>query len=199
MRAWIVLVVVLVAARAQAQDPDEPDPDDEPVKKARGSEVTFAFAGGALVPQGSMEEQTQAGLDVWGRIGWATSSGLGLAVHLEYAPLRRDLEGAPRNEVVDAHLFAATAGPRFQIGRNLVRVWVAGSAGVVVERVATTIASAPTVVEVESSLGVSGGGGLDLNLFGSGGLTLAGAYTQGISTGASQKYVSLNAGVMFVY
>jgi hypothetical protein len=214
MRATIavpaVWAAILAAAPASAQQPpakteaqplDPPldpalEPEDEPVRK-RGNEVTISFAGGALVPRGDMEQQTEAGLDVWGRVGWITPSGLGLVLHLEYAPLRRDVE-AP-DDVVEAHLFAATAGPRFTIGRDLIRVWLAGSAGVVIERVTTTTADLPSVVEVDTELGVSGGGGLDLCFFGAGGVTFAGAYTQAVSSGAIQRYVSLNAGVVFVY
>ena len=196
MRATIVALAALLAATPALAQEEPLDPDEEPVRK-RGSELTVAFAGGALVPRGEMEEQTEAGLDVWGRVGWITPSGLGLVVHLEYAPLRRDVETP--DEVIEAHLFAATAGPRFTIGRDLIRVWLAGSAGVVVERVTTTSPDVPSVVEVDTELGVSGGGGLDFCFFGSGGLTLAGAYTQAVSSGASQRYVSLNAGVVFVY
>jgi len=207
MSAVVAAVVVAVGAAApafaqeiQPKPSEEPlDPEEEPVRKQRGSELTVAFAGGALVPRGEMEQQTEAGLDVWGRVGWVTPSGLGLVVHLEYAPLRRGPEEGQPDEVVEAHLFAATAGPRFTIGRDIIRVWLSGSAGVVVERISTTTADLPPVVEVDSALGVSGGGGLDLCFFDAGGLTLAGAYTQGISSGASQKYVSLNAGVVFVY
>jgi hypothetical protein len=189
---------------APPTDPDA-DGDDaadaakmEPEEIAPHAQFTFAFAGGALFPQGSMMRETQPGLDVWGRVGWITPSGLGLVMHVEYAPLRRSAESAA-DEVVDAHLFAATAGPRFTLGRHLVRVWLAGGAGIVVERVHTTQADQSSVVAVESALGVSGGGGLDLCFFGSGGITLAGAYTRGLTSGAEQDYVSVNAGLVFVY
>jgi hypothetical protein len=208
----LFLVGTGVAATAAAQKPapkpappSDPDADGddagklEPEEVAPHAQFTFAFAGGALFPQGSMTRETQPGLDVWGRVGWTTPSGLGLVMHLEYAPLRRSNESAATDEVVDAHLFAATAGPRYTLGRHLVRVWLAGGAGIVVERVQTTQADQSSVVAVESALGVSGGGGLDLCFLGSGGITLAGAYTRGLSSGAEQDYVSVNAGLVFVY
>jgi hypothetical protein len=132
-------------------------------------------------------------------VGWITPSGLGLVMHLEYAPLRRSAESVGPDEVVDAHLFAATAGPRFTLGRRLLRAWLAGGAGIVVERVETTSADASSVVQVDSVLGVSGGGGVDLYFLGSGGVTVAGAYTRGLSSGAEQQYLSVNAGLVFVY
>ena len=40
---------------------------------------------------------------------------------------------------------------------------------------------------------------MDVYFLGSGGVTLAGAYTRGMSKGAEQQYVSVNAGLVFVY
>jgi hypothetical protein len=194
MRSAWLLGIVLLGGGARAQQPE-----DETEVKERRSELTVAFSGGALVPQGEMGVETNPGLDVVGRVGWLTPSGIGLVMNLEYAPLRRDPGTVADDEVVDAHLFAATAGPRFTLGRDIFRVWLAGGAGVVVERTSTTGSDMSSQVEVESALGVSGGGGLDFCFFGSGGITVAGAYTRGLSSGAEQEYVSVNAGLVFVY
>jgi hypothetical protein len=177
------------------------DPEATPEGEANPprSQFTLAFAGGALVPQGAMGAQTDPGLDVWGRLGWLTPSGLGLVMNVEFAPLRRTPGTTTGDEVVDSQLFAATAGPRFTLGRDVVRVWIAGGAGVVVERTAVTAADLSSEVDVEGVFGVSGGGGLDLCFFGAGGITLAGAYTRGVSGGAETEYVSVNAGLVFVY
>jgi hypothetical protein len=187
------------SARGPAAVGEAPAEGEAEAKPERKSELTVAFSGGALVPQGAMGADNNPGLDVWGRIGWLTPSGLGLVMNVEYAPLRRDPATVPEDEVVDSHLFAATAGPRFTLGREMVRVWIAGGAGVVVERTATTAADLSSQVDVESALGVSGGGGFDFCFFGSGGVTLAGAYTRGLSSGAEQEYLSVNAGLVFVY
>lgn len=201
--AWLLLMLAGLETGGTAARADEPaSSEEEPEAKNEKQpkhELTVAFSGGALVPQGSMGAQTNTGLDVWGRVGWLTPSGIGLVMNVEYAPLRRAPEGGSTDEVVDSHLFAATAGPRFTIGREMLRAWLAGGAGVVVERTATSSPAASSKVEVDSVLGVSGGGGLDICFFGSGGVTVAGAYTKGLSSGAEQQYVSVNAGLVFVY
>lgn len=191
----------VVETKPEPGDGDD-DGDATPAaaeEEAPRSQFTIAFAGGALVPQGAMGGEIEPGLDVWGRVGWITPSGLGVVMHLEYAPLRPAPQTVAPDAVVDAHLFAATAGPRFTLGRHLLRAWLAGGAGVVVQRVQTTSADLSKVTVVDTVLGVSGGGGLDVYFLGSGGVTLAGAYTRGMSSGAEQQYVSVNAGLVFVY
>src|SRR6185503_15574893 len=121
-RLAAALATIFVATGARAADLPAPTPtaegEPEPAPQKKSS-FSLAFAGGALVPTGSMEAENQPGLDVWGRVGWSAPSGIGLVMHLEYAPLRRDPESQPRDEVIDAHLFAATAGPRVTIGRDV--------------------------------------------------------------------------------
>jgi hypothetical protein len=208
MHSWLAALTLLLApAAAIAADPpaDEAEllPGDDPAAEAArdedGAHFMIAFAGGALLPQGAMEADIEPGLDVWGRFGWITPSGIGVVVHVEYAPLRHTPGSPAVDEVIEAHLFSATAGPRFTLGRRTVRLWISGGAGVMVERTSTTASDQPAQSLTESGLGLSGGGGVDLCFFGSGGITLAGAYTRGVTSGAEQEYVSLNAGLVFVY
>jgi hypothetical protein len=160
---------------------------------AEGSHFTVALAGGALVPQGEMAQDTNAGLDVWGRFGWTAANGLGLVMNLEYAPLRRAAAGSPETDAIDSQIFGAHAAPRLTLGHHAVRFWLAPGAGVVVDRTATA-----TAVKVDTAFTLAGQGGFDFFFFENGGLTLAGGYTRALSSATSYEYVSVNAGLMFL-
>jgi hypothetical protein len=157
------LGLLLLAAAARAEEPPQP--------------WSVAFAGGALLPQGAMAIATQVGLEVGARFGWSAPSGLGLQLGVDFAPLRR---------ADDAQLFAGTLGPRFTLGHDVIRVWIAGAGGVVVERAAA----------VSSSFALFGLGGLDLHLFGNGGFTFAGQYARGVSSDATE-YLAVSGGLLF--
>jgi hypothetical protein len=142
---------------------------------------SLAFVGGGMFPQGEMSAATRPGLDVGTRVGWSSKSGIGLQLGLAFAPLRQRVATE-----ADSQLFAGTLGPRFTLGRDVLRVWIAGAGGLVLER-----ASA-----VSSAFTVNGLGGLDLHVFGNGGFTFSGEYVRSVSTGAYQ-YLAVTGGLIF--
>jgi hypothetical protein len=166
-RAALATLAVL-AARAAA-GADEPQP------------WNLAFVGGGVIPEGDMSAHAAPGLDVGARFGWSTPSGLGLQLGLAFAPLR------PRNlSDTSDQLFAGALGPRFTLGHDVVRLWVAGAGGLVVERTNA----------VSSTVTFAGLGGLDLHIFGNGGFTVAGEYTRAL-TSATVEFVAVTGGLMF--
>src|SRR5262249_17766197 len=158
-----LMTLLLLGSAARADEPAQP--------------WSVAFAGGGLFPRGAMAVDTQAGLDVGARVGWSAPFGLGLQLGVDFAPPRRTDDG---------QLFAGTLGPRFTIGRDVVRVWVGGAGGLVVERAAA----------VSSAFTVNGLGGLDLHIFGNGGFTFAGQYARSVSSD-SYEYVAVSGGLLF--
>jgi hypothetical protein len=166
MRLALAALAILAATPAHA---DEPQP------------WSLAFVGGGLIPEGDMSAQTAPGLDVGARFGWSAASGLGVQLGLAFAPLRPRVQSDTSDQ-----LFAGALGPRFTLGHDVVRIWIAGAGGLVVERTAA----------VSSAVTVNGLGGLDLHVFGNGGFTLAGEYARGITSGAVQ-FLALTGGLMF--
>ncbi len=158
--AWLLLCLVPTAAAAE-----------------ESSYFSFAFGGGALVPQGDMKKDVDAGLDVWGRLGWTSTSGLGFVLGFDWAPLRNPTDG-------QTSLLQATAAPRFTIGKDVVRLWISAGGGVLAQKGEPV---RPTV---------NGAGGLDLHVFGSGGFSLIGCYARGI-TQAEVDYFCVSAGLVF--
>src|SRR5262249_54944271 len=118
MRPALLALLLLAAAPARAEE--APPPEHQP--------CSLAFTGGGLSPQGEMGAVTKPGRDVGARVGWGAASGLGLQRGLEFAPLRQKMA------LEDAQLFAGMLGPRVTIGRDVIRVWIAGAGGVIVER-----------------------------------------------------------------
>jgi hypothetical protein len=160
--AWL-LPVLLVTTTAAAEE---------------SSYFSFAFGGGALAPTGNMRKVVNAGLDLWGRLGWTSASGLGLVLGFDLAPLRTPTESQKT-------LSQAMAAPRFTIGGDVVRVWVSAGGGVLLQKGAQ---ATPTL---------NGGGGLDLHVFGLGGFTVHGGYVRGISSPNEVDYFSVSAGLVF--
>ncbi|HKA88279.1 MAG TPA: hypothetical protein VKE22_11455 [Haliangiales bacterium] len=158
--AWLLLCLVPAAAAAE-----------------ESSYFSFAFGGGALVPQGDMKNDVDPGLDVWGRLGWTSTSGLGLVLGFDWAPLRNVNDG-------QTSLLQATAEPRFTLGKDVVRLWISAGGGVLAQKGESP---RPTV---------NGAGGLDLHVFGNGGFSLIGCYARGISH-AEIDYFCVSAGLVF--
>jgi hypothetical protein len=195
-RSALALLFLASVARAD----EDPEANPAPAPPAH-SHFTVAFAGGELFPSSRMQtgpRTTNQGLDVWSRIGWNAANGLGLVMNLEYAPLRHQpTEGLSPDTQIDGHMFAATAAPRFTIGHRTVRVWLSAGGGIVVERVHTeTPGTSLSTTEVGSAFAVHGSGGIDLHLFGSGGLQVAGGYTRSLSD-STYDFFSVNAGLVF--
>jgi hypothetical protein len=160
--AWLLFFIVLLPAAASADE---------------GSYFSFAFGGGALLPTGQMKKVVVGGLDVFGRLGWTSSIGLGLVLGFDWAPLRNaDTSG-------QTSLFQATAAPRFTLGTDVLRVWISAGGGVLVRT-------------GETAFTLNGAGGLDLHVFGSGGFSLLGGYARGVSQ-TDVEYFSLSAGLVF--
>jgi len=155
------------------------------------------FGGGALIPTGELAVETQAGLDVGGRFGWSSSVGLGLVLSLDYAPLR--LKAHAADETSDAHLFYGSVAPRFAFARSFVRVWLSAGAGVIVERTQTqSVVGGNTTSTTDSGVTVGGQGGLDFLFFDSGGLSVSGGYTKGLSAIEKYEYLAFTAGLTFI-
>jgi hypothetical protein len=201
MRACVAALLALgvlggAGGRAHALADDAPAPLLPPPPADTGHGIDVSFGGGALVPNGPMTDSADAGLDVGGRLGWSSHAGLGLVFSLDYAPLRLKTP-AGVDESVDAHLFAGSLAPRLMIGRSLLRVWLAPSAGVLVERTQVQPQSGNATSTVDSGLTVGGQGGLDFLFFESGGLSFAGGYTHGLSSVEKYRYLAFTAGILF--
>ena len=173
--------------------PEPPPPPPPPTP----SGFDIEFGGGALIPTGDLAHDSQPGLDVGGRFGWSSGVGLGLVVSLDYAPLRQKSHAA--GETSDGHLFYGSLEPRFAIARSFVRVWLSAGAGVIVERTQTqSTVGGGTSATTDSGLTVGGQGGLDFLFFDSGGLSVAGGYTKGLSAIDKFEYMAFTAGLTFM-
>lgn len=179
MRTFALLLgaaLTLVPALARAESTRTPS-----------SYFTVQLAGGALVPLGDMRTGSEAGLDVAGLFGWTAESGFGLVAGASYAPLRQ------LGEEGDSHLFSMTAAPRFTLGHGPVRPWVVAGGGLIVERRATAEG-----MRADTVPSVSGSVGLDLRVFGDGGLAVEGSYTRGLRDAERYDFYSLHAGLVIV-
>ena len=194
VRRVVFVLIAVVTGSARADTPEAPGAPPDPPAPTSGFDIEFG--GGAIVPSGSMADVNQAGLDVGARVGWSSKIGLGLVLSVDYAPLRQKAQ--PLDEAIDSHLFSGSLEPRFTLGRNFVRVWFAAGAGVLVERTQTqVISTGVSATTVDSGITLGGQGGLDFLLFDSGGLSLAGAYTRGISSADKFEYLAFTAGLLF--
>jgi len=200
-----IVFSVLVVGTAHAQSPaskappsptaaPEPAPPPPP---STPSGFDVEFGGGALIPTGDLALQSQPGLDVGGRFGWSSGLGLGLVLSLDYAPLRQKTHATA--ETSDAHLFYGSLAPRFAFAKSFVRVWLSAGAGVILERtqIQSTVGGG-TATTTDSGVTVGGQGGLDFLFFDSGGLSLSGGYTKGLSAIEKYEYLAFTAGLTFI-
>jgi hypothetical protein len=195
-RLALTLCGMLCASAAHAAEPAFVEtPPAEPLPVVTSS-FDVAFGGGALVPSGPTADTTSAGLDVEGRLGWSSRLGLGLVLAVDYAPLRQKMHA--EGETKDGHLFAGTLEPRFMLGKRFVRAWLSAGPGVVVTRTEVRDSAGASTVTVESGLTVGGQGGLDFLFFDSGGLSLAGGYTRGVSSVEKVQFLAFTAGLVFM-
>lgn len=200
-----IALFALAAGTAHAQTPPpgpppsptaapEPPP---PAPPPTPSGFDIEFGGGAMIPMGDLALESQAGLDVGGRFGWTSSVGLGLVVSLDYAPLREKTRSV--DEATDAHLFYGSLAPRFAFGRSFVRVWLSAGAGVILERTQTqSVVGGQTTSSTDSGVTVGGQAGLDFLFFDSGGLSVSGGYTKGLSAIEKFQYLAFTAGLTFM-
>lgn len=166
--------------------------DDEEGREPE-SHVTVAFSGGAFLPYGGMKDGYKSGLDVVGRVGWNSANGVGVVASVEYTPVRR--AARPTLEMA-SHMFAAAAAPRYTLGHEVVRVWIAAGGGVVVEY-NTTRTGTVSETRVSTVPTLQGASGMDLHVFQTGGLSVSGAYTRSLFTSSVYDFFSVSAGLVF--
>jgi hypothetical protein len=161
------------------------------------SHFTVGVEGGMLLPQGTMKDSTNTSLDFAGRFGWTGSSGLGLVVNLEYAPL--STPSVPLT-TISSNFGAATAGVRFTIGHKTLRVWFAAGGGMVYDRVHTEITGTAGILSTtntDEKPAFDGSAGAMFHLFSNGGLAVTATYLRSFSGSSVYNYVTLGAGLVF--
>jgi hypothetical protein len=138
----------------------------------------LALAGGMLMPLDKMTDVHQQSMAGSARTSWVSGLGVGFDLALDYSPLsRRDL-GA--GDVYEIHFTTAGLMPRFTLGKNTVRMWLAAGGGMAYEHskhVATGgVALEPTSNRIAAA--GMGAAGLELYAFSGVGLALIGSYTR---------------------
>ena len=178
---------------AKAQS-DEFDPGDfwqqaEELETRKGYWHT-SFDGGVMVPTANMSEAFNTGLTASLRIGYTSKLGFGFAVGAAYSPLpRTQSEIAP-----ESHIALFTALPRFTIGHDLFRMWVAAGGGLVLQR---TDQASETVSKTEPV--ASGEAGIEMHLFSSGGVALLGNYSKSFGEDIDASLLSFTGGLVFTF
>ena len=126
-------------------------------------------------------------------------NGVGLALTTEYAPLKPEVpEGADPTTTIDSHFATLTITPRFTLGHKMLRVWVAAGGGVVMQRTATTIRDT-TSTDTSYETAAVGEASLELHLFQSGGLSIAGNYTHSFGNDIEARLYSVFGGLVFTF
>lgn len=173
IRTLIALTITsILAAPAYAENSESED-------ERKGSYWELAFAGGMLVPLGDMSDLHQQSLAGNVRISWVSSLGLGLDLAVDYSPLsRRQLNP---DDVYEIHFASAGLMPRFTLGRNVFRVWLAAGGGMAFEHVENVanggVAGLEPTISRVSAAGM-GAAGVELHAFSGVGLAVIGSYTR---------------------
>jgi hypothetical protein len=189
------VALALATARPAAADsslrdlPDIRDPE-------RASYWSFAMLGGRRSPLSDAREFYDPGLAATARLAWTSSLGLGLGIGASYSPLpRRDVSPAGTGE---GHIVALTGAPQLTLGRRTLRFWLAGGGGAVIENRLLDGEGGQSDAEIDTQPAGNLASGLELHLFSSGGISLAGDYTRTLGQRRLEFY-SLLGGLVFTF
>lgn len=168
---------------------------DQAPGAAGSSFWSVAFLGGAIAPLGAMDTDYQQGLAASLRIGWTSRLGLGVDFGLDYSPLaHRVVDPLEKFEV---HYGTATLTPRFTMGKNVARMWIAGGGGVSFERTRRTLRDVPESNNA-TALVATGAAGVELHLVSGGGLVVVGSYSK-LFGDLSHQYAEVLGGLVFTF
>lgn len=168
----IALALLASTAPAHAEEADEN-------QNRGGSFWELVVAGGMLLPLGAMADEHQQSLAGSVRVGWVSRIGLGVDLALDYSPLSRR-QTVP-DEVYEVHFATAGLMPRFTLGKNTVRLWLAAGGGMAFEHAeqVRSDGGAGTDPAVNRLAAASmGAAGLELHPFSGVGLAVTGSYTR---------------------
>ena len=189
----ITIITVLAVAATSAHAEDK--------KSKRSSYWQISFLGGLLTPRVAMGDTFKPSLVAGGRFGWTSKMGLGVDVTANYSPLPR--KDVPELTTFETHFGVTTLAPRFTLPWKALRFWVTGGGGIAVERTRRLYRDQPEELTTKYAPAASAGGGIDLHLLSSGGLTIAANYTKVYKylgeTGLHYKYYNLTGGLAFVF
>jgi hypothetical protein len=187
-----VASVLVLATSAHAED-----------KESNKSQSYWhiSFLGGLLTPRTDMGDSYKPSLVASGRFGWTSTTGIGVDVTADYSPLpRRDV---PELTTFETHFGVTTLAPRFTLSWRAVRLWASAGAGVAVERTRRLYRDQSEDLINKYAPATCAGGGLDLHLLSSGGITFAANYTKVYKVlsepGVHYKYYNLTGGLVFVF
>ena len=186
-----VLVVSLLALPAHAQESEA-----EAEKKPPGSYWSMLLHGGALIPMGELEAESQYSLAGGLRVGWTSKLGFGLDVAADYSPLsRKQTNDELRTE---SHYVSVALMPRLTLGKKALRAWIAAGGGLAFER--DRLLSGMDVVESSSGYALTGMGALGIQLEPVSGLGLAVVGTYHRTRGDfDYELVTVTAGLAFSF
>lgn len=193
--AVIACALALSAREVSAKEIEDATDSDIIARPESGSYFSLAFAGGVLMPDGDIAERYDPGLTAQLSFGFTSSFGLGISALVAYSPLRgQPLPGTSR----ESHLGQAVLAPRYVLGDGTLRVWVAAGGGAVAlrERTETGELAAETQQDIEPL--AAGSAGLELHVFESGGIGVAGRYSRSFGQLAAELY-SITGGLVLTF
>lgn len=169
-----VFLVLTVTSTAFADD----DPDE--LDDGSGSYWAVSLTGGMLTPLGAMSDGHQRSLAGHARVSWISRLGIGVDMTVDYSPLSR--RQTTTEDIHEIHFVTAGVMPRFTLGKNTFRLWLAAGGGMAYEN-AQHVASADGNLDPGTQkLGAAGMGaaGVEVHAFAGVGLAVIGTYTHTI-------------------